>query len=216
MSAVAASPSRRPVTVPSVDRHLGGKVTCGQPSRSASIAGTTPMVPSVEAMPQMTRSCRSSRSPWPAPARCRARRCRGSRRPRRGRALSAPIGRRLAQRVLGLLGPDRQHGDLGVVAAASAICSACSTAYSSSSDSSPSTSSRSTVWSSAKFRSPGRRARTSHRQRSSCGLFYDVNGGGDGGRVVHPRSRIRPPQSRSDVTPNTPRRSALVRPYLIV
>ena len=35
-------------------------MTCGRPSRSASIAGTTPMAPSVEAMPHTTRSTGST------------------------------------------------------------------------------------------------------------------------------------------------------------
>ena len=50
------SPSRRIVTVPSATDRVGAKVAAGQPSRSAIMLGSTPMLPSVEAMPQITRS----------------------------------------------------------------------------------------------------------------------------------------------------------------
>ena len=50
------SPSRRIVTVPSATASSAARVAAGQPSRSAIMLGSTPMLPSVEAMPQITRS----------------------------------------------------------------------------------------------------------------------------------------------------------------
>ena len=53
---LATSPSRRIVAVPSATCSVAPSVAAGQPSRSAIIAGSTPMLPSVDAMPQITRS----------------------------------------------------------------------------------------------------------------------------------------------------------------
>ena len=57
MVSVAASPSRRIRTVVPSTSSSEPKVTAGTSSRSASMAGTTPIDPSVEAIPQTTRSC---------------------------------------------------------------------------------------------------------------------------------------------------------------
>ena len=84
-------------------------VTCGTPSRSASIAGTTPSAPSVEAMPVSTRSYSSvrdrggqHRARWPArhdPCRASSSTCTPA---------SAPICSDLADRVGRRL---RAHGE---------------------------------------------------------------------------------------------------------
>src|SRR5690625_7941009 len=52
----ALSPSRRPCTDPSATVTSPAKPTCAHPVRSASIAGTTLIPPSVEAIPVSTRS----------------------------------------------------------------------------------------------------------------------------------------------------------------
>ena len=56
ITSVAVSPSRLIRTWSPCVSTTEASVTCGTPSRSASIAGTTPIVPSVDAMPHITRS----------------------------------------------------------------------------------------------------------------------------------------------------------------
>ncbi len=112
----AASLSRRTVTLPSPTVSSDANVTAGSPSRSASIVGTTPMVPSVEAIPVMTRSGWGSSLPIAAARIAEV---------REGvRAVDLvvddvdrPVGahlQRLLQRVGGLLGADGQHGHLAL------------------------------------------------------------------------------------------------------
>ena len=55
-TSVAASPSRLIRTWSPWVSTTDASVTCGSPSRSASIAGTTLIAPSVEAIPHTTRS----------------------------------------------------------------------------------------------------------------------------------------------------------------
>ena len=55
MTSVAVSPSRLMRTWSPWVSTTEASVTCGRPRRSASIAGTTLIEPSVEAMPHMTR-----------------------------------------------------------------------------------------------------------------------------------------------------------------
>ncbi len=129
-------------------------VTCGSPRRSASIAGTTLIEPSVDAMPQSTRSalCCSialastsevaiASEPWIASSLM----CTPS---------SAPICKDLRMAARASSGPIVTTTTwLSSASPASRIFSASSTAYSSSSDSTPSTPTRSTVLSELNVRS---------------------------------------------------------------
>ena len=109
----------RDVTV-ATDRHRAvltvtseAKVTCGSPSRSASIAGITDIVPSVEAMPSSTRST----SPTLAIAFASTSDVAGASEPRSPRRvtctpLSAPDLQGLLDRVTRLGGPHGQDRHL--------------------------------------------------------------------------------------------------------
>src|SRR3954447_12006809 len=153
---VAVSPSRRIRTVLPSTSTSEPSVTAGAPRRSPSIAGTTPIDPSVEAIPQTTRSHASSPPIFEIasastsevasasdPAIASSTTC---------TPLSAPICKALRIASVACSGPTDRTGTV-LSPVFSLICSACSTAYSSSSESSPSTPTRSTVWSSSKCRS---------------------------------------------------------------
>ncbi len=127
-------------------------MTWGRPSRSATMAGTTPMLPSVEAIPVRTRSkptcsralARTSdvpraSEPWTASSLTST-------------APSAPICSAFFRASRASSGPTVST-TTSMSSPASRSRTASSTAYSSSSDSSPSTASRSVVVSAAKPRS---------------------------------------------------------------
>src|SRR3954452_11769799 len=139
-------------------------VSWGRESRSASIAGTTLIEPSVEDIPHITRSYAAPAPSPPAPlsialastsevpiasepAMASSTTC---------TPLSAPICNALRTASTACAGPTQSAvtSTSSAFSAFSLICSACSTAYSSSSESSPSTPTRSTVLSSSKCRSP--------------------------------------------------------------
>ncbi len=126
-------------------------VTCGTPSRSASIAGTTPIEPSVDAMPQSTMSqppilsiacastCEVASASEPAMASSTT-----------WTPESAPICSDLRTASAACSGPTvSTTTSPSSPGTASRIVSPSSTAYSSSSDSRPSTLVRSTVLSAA-------------------------------------------------------------------
>src|SRR3954452_2943513 len=133
-------------------------VTWGRSSRSASIAGTTDMEPSGDAMPQTTTSTFSPLSPsfWIAAASTFE--VAGASEPATASSttctpLSAPICSALRIASAACSGPTVRA--VTVTDSGSAFfsfsCSDCSTAYSSSSDNSPGTPTRSTVLSDSNF-----------------------------------------------------------------
>src|SRR5680860_47814 len=160
-TSVAVSPSRRIFTFEPSTVISEPKVTCGTPSRSASIAGTTLIDPSVEAIPHTTRSqglslpvflIASASTSDVASASEPAIPSSTTWTP-----LSAPICRPFRIASAASAGPTVNTVTVTSPSAPSLcfclICNACSMAYSSSSDNRPSTPSRSTVLSDSKCRS---------------------------------------------------------------
>ena len=203
---VALSPSRRIVAVSPSTVSSEAKVTCGRPSRSASMAGTTDMMPSVEAMPVRTRSGRpifsialaSTRDVAIASEPCRASSWTWT-------ALSAPICSDLRIAVSACSGPTVSTVTELSPPAASLSLSASSTAYSSSSLSNPSTPTRSVVlsvglnvrsaWASGTYLtqttiSMGPEA-TCGARRATCSGDGDVAHIGPGSVPVGGRARLR-------------------------
>ncbi|CAB4726077.1 unannotated protein [freshwater metagenome] len=154
MTSVAVSPSRLARTWSPWVSTTEAKVTCGRPRRSASIAGTTLMPASVEAMPHMIRSA----GPTFSIALASTSEVAMASEPAMASSmtwmpLSAPICSALRTASTAFSGP--MHSAVTSVSspAFSLIWRACSTAYSSSSDRSPSTPTRSTVLSDSNCRS---------------------------------------------------------------
>src|SRR6266568_694049 len=150
-----ASPSRRIRTVEPPTVTSEPSVTAGRPSRSATIAGTTPIAPSVDSIPNTTRSCSSLPSavastsevatasePWIASSTT----CTPASAPicsaffTASAACSGPT----VSTVTSMSGPSPDPASL--------MARAASTAFSSSSDNNPSTPARSTVLSSGRKR----------------------------------------------------------------